>query len=518
MYPSIILETLGKVISYYLVIFIGKTIGDFTNSIMLSNVSISRNNLLALVIALSLSVFGIPIYETFSLSILFKLSLVHDRRIISNFVKKDYSEAMNFDVGEISYRLDEDPIDLRWGIIDITRNSISVVVISTILIITLIRISIPYGAVCLASASLPILVAFFTGKLDARYRPDVKKYEETRREMVTDLCFNFVFIKMYKLKKAIIDCFSKLYSSYYKKTIKKSIAYTNTGNFLNDLFSSLSTVIVLLFGAWLLSRGKIEAGAIASMLVYLGIAKDQCADISNVIKQISILPQCIDRVGELYDNKEEIHNIKLPEFKRLETYSLSYSYDGNKKVFNDISLSIREGEKLAIAGHNGTGKSTVIKILTGLYSDYHGNVEISGTDLKQLNMNWWRGKIAYIEQDPFIFKGTVYENVRLGDLNASRKEVEEILKCTGLSELAEKQAEQFGENFSSGEIQRISIARALLKKSDILFVDEPFNNLDSLGKKLIEELFSSKSRTIVFVSHDEPLLKYADKVYNMDYY
>jgi ABC-type bacteriocin/lantibiotic exporter with double-glycine peptidase domain len=515
MYPSIIMETLDKILSVYLIIFIGSTIGSFANSVMRGNVSVARRDIIFLVLALILSVLGMPLYNIFSKSTMFKLSLKHDREIISNFIEKDYSKAMNYDVGEISYCLEIDPIDLRWGINEIIRNSIAVIFVSTGLIISLINISVLYGTVCLVCTALPLWVAFFVGTLDAKYRPKIKQYEETNRKLETDLCFNFVFIKMYKLKKTVIGSFSKLFGDYYEETIKKSVTYKYAEVFFNNLFSSFSVIIVLLFGAWLVSKGKIEAGAIATMLVYLDIVKTQYSDISKVIKRAAVLPQCLDRVGALYGNKEEVRSGEVSKFKDFKIDSMSYSYDGNTSTFDNVSFDIKEGEKLAVVGHNGSGKSTIIKILTGLYSNYGGHLKINNTDLKDLNLSQWRSQIAYIEQDPFIFKGSVYENVKLGNLNASEEELKAILNSTGLSELLEKEAEQFGENFSGGERQRISIARALLKKSNILFVDEPFNNLDTLGKKLIEELFSEKDKTIVFISHDDQLLKYADKVYTL---
>lgn len=515
MYPSVIMETFDKIISGYLVIFIGSTIGRFANSVMMGNASVAKRDIIFLVLALTLSVFVMPLYNVFSKSTMFKLSLKHDREIISNFIEKDYSKAMNYDVGQISYCLEMDPINLRWGIIYIIRNSISVIVVSTILVISLINISTLYGTVCLALGALPLLVAFFVGKLDAKYRPKIKQYEEKNRELETDLCFNFVFIKMYKLKKVVMSGLSKLFDDYYEETIKKSITYKYVGTFFKDMFSIFSVIIVLLFGAWLVSKGKIEAGAVATMLVYLDIVKTQYDDIASVIKEASILPQCLDRVGALYENKEEVRSGQISEFKDLKIDRISYSYDANAKVFHNVSFDIKEGEKLAIVGHNGSGKSTIINILTGLYSNYDGHIKINNTDFKELNLSQWRDKIAYIEQEPFIFKGTVYENVRIGNLNATAKEIKDILERTGLSDFAEKEADQFGGNFSGGERQRISVARALLKKSNVLFVDEPFNNLDSFGKKLIEELFSEKDKTIVFISHDDELFIYADKVYRV---
>ena len=117
-----------------------------------------------------------------------------------------------------------------------------------------------------------------------------------------------------------------------------------------------------------------------------------------------------------------------------------------------------------------------------------------------------------MNRTPLSSRKPIYENVRLGNLKASNDEINHILKLTGLSHLAEKKAEQLGENLSGGEKQRISIARALLKKSEILFVDEAFNNLDSLGKSLIENIFKQNERTIVFISHEDELLKYGNKV------
>lgn len=515
MYPSFIMETLYKIISGYLIIFIGSTIGDFANSVMSRNTPIAKKDIIFLVFALTLSIFALPLFDVFSKCTMFKQSLKHDRIIFSNFIEKDYSKAMVYEVGEISYRLETDPIELRWYLIDAVKNSIAFIVVSIGLVISLMNINHLYGAVCLVVAALPLFVAFFVSKFDAKYRPQIKEYEEKNRELEANLCLNFVFIKMYKLKKLIIKEISEFFNQHYNKTIKKSTTYKNVGSFLNDLLASVSVIIVLVFGAYLVSKKVIKPGVIATMLFYLELVKSQYNDLSEVIRVTALLPQSLDRVAELYKNKEEEGSSTLSKFETMKVENLSYSYDEEKNIFQNISFEINQGEKLAIIGKNGGGKSTIIKILTGLYTNYGGQFKINNADFKTLNLSDWRNKIAYLEQEPYIFKATVYENVRLGNLQASEEEIKKILKLTGLQELANKVAQQFGDNLSGGERQRISIARALLKKSNILFVDEPFNNLDFLGKALIEQIFSDENKTIIFISHDEELLKFAEGTVNI---
>lgn len=192
-------------------------------------------------------------------------------------------------------------------------------------------------------------------------------------------------------------------------------------------------------------------------------------------------------------------------------------YSGSRKgVLENFSFELRQGERVFLCGRNGSGKSTLIKLLCGLYPGYRGGIRVNGIELREISMDSWRKKCAYVEQSPYLFQGTVWENVRLGRLDAGEEEVREAIRRVGLEELAEREISDDQEVLSGGERQKISIARALLRNADILLMDEPGNNLDKETLSWLEGFIRDYRGTMLFISHDERMLALADEAVRLD--
>ena len=171
--------------------------------------------------------------------------------------------------------------------------------------------------------------------------------------------------------------------------------------------------------------------------------------------------------------------------------------------------------KTVIVGENGCGKSTLMKLLCGLITGYRGSIRFggeNGTELYLVAPDVHRGHIAYVPQDPYLFKGTVFENVRLGKLDASDDEVLAVISKIGIEGLADREIGYGGNDLSGGERQKIAIARALIKDADIIFMDEPGNNLDKETLEWLCDFIRSCDRTLVYISHTDKLTAAADRV------
>ena len=170
-----------------------------------------------------------------------------------------------------------------------------------------------------------------------------------------------------------------------------------------------------------------------------------------------------------------------------------------------------------ICGTNGSGKSTLVSILTGLRKSYTGSLFVNGVELKDINQKEYRKYISYAPQEPFLFNGTVRENVRLGDLTAQKEKVDQIMKLFGIDKYADKEVSENGTNLSGGEKQRVSLARAVLKDAPILLLDEPDNHLDTEIQESLREILKGEQRIVFFISHRKLGAEWtADKVINLD--
>lgn len=509
------LEAVVNIITGYVAIIIGATIEGFANSALQRNVSNVKDSIWVLIAVILVSVVVIPAIDYFVKVTMFKQSLKHDRMIISNFMDKAYDRSFTYTSGDLSYRLEMDPVNLRWLVIGVFTITAEIIVVSIGLLYMIFKVNTMYAIACLLAGLGPILVAFISGKLENKYELSKKEYDGKVRCLQTDICFNFLFIKLYKLKNSMISRFSKIFSSYYENTIKKYINCKAGVEFFNKVFKTSSEIIILVLGAYLVSKGTIEAGSVAAMMIYLAKVQDIYTKIGTLIKKLILLPQCLDRVSELSEDKEPSGHVEINGFKNFDCEDLSFGFDVDSKIFKDVYLTVNKGEKLAIKGDNGCGKSTLIKVLSGLYGCYEGKVKINNNSLKEINLKSLRDSISYMEQDPFVFKGTVYDNVAVGNLKASKEEIEKCIEYAGLTDLKDKETETLGDNLSGGEKQRISIARAILRDKDLIFMDEPFNNLDAKGRELIEEILQDKEKAIVYITHDLELLKYGDRVLEM---
>ena len=165
---------------------------------------------------------------------------------------------------------------------------------------------------------------------------------------------------------------------------------------------------------------------------------------------------------------------------------------------------------MAIVGENGSGKTTLVKILSGLIMKKGGSLRVNDVDVEHLSIESRRSHIAYAEQNPYLFKGTVRENIRLGNLSATDIEIDALANRLGIFSLCERDVIG-GEELSGGEKQKISIARALLKDTEVILLDEPSNHLDEETKNWLMQFIKNSTKTIVYISHDNELTSCADQ-------
>lgn len=211
----------------------------------------------------------------------------------------------------------------------------------------------------------------------------------------------------------------------------------------------------------------------------------------------------------LYRGAEDLSGKDAGAVTEIRAEGLSFSY-GDKKAIDGLCFSIRQGDKAAICGRNGSGKSTLVKILGGALREYQGSIRLGGEELGNLPESW-RRQLAFVEQDPYLFGGTIRQNVHLGNPAADSQQVETVMAELGIGYLADREVSLIGDTLSGGERQRVSLARALLKDTPFLIFDEPSNNLDEKTVEWLRGYIAKSSKTILYISHDPDLIKVADK-------
>lgn len=209
------------------------------------------------------------------------------------------------------------------------------------------------------------------------------------------------------------------------------------------------------------------------------------------------------------------------QFWKIAFLDVTFAYPNSNPILNQVNFQIKSGEKVALVGANGSGKSTILKLLTRLIQAEQGEIFIDGINVMSLSRGQLSRRIAYVTQQPFIFHCSIKENLLLGNRKATKDELAEIIHRVGLHEYVAELPNGLdtpltlsGTNLSGGQLQRLAIARALLKKSEILLLDEPTSNIEeAFAERFIMNLLTNHSnQTVLMTVHKESLLKHFDRV------
>lgn len=315
------------------------------------------------------------------------------------------------------------------------------------------------------------------------------------------------------------------------KSVFKGSWINNLESSLTGFVASVGGIVILWVGAYSVIKGDMSVGQLLAFNALLAYFLDPIKNLINLQPMMQTAIVASDRLGEILDlelEKSESEDKKIaPKTLKglIEFKDLDFRYGTRQLVLKNINLKINSGEKIAFVGESGSGKTTLVKLLLNLYKWEKGEILINGYNVKDINMNYLREHIAYISQDIFLFSGTIYENLTLGIENPDMETVIESAKMAKAHDFInemplryETMLEENGSNLSGGQKQRLAITRALLKKPDILIMDEATSNLDSITEKAIEHTINEHTQgiTTLIIAHRLSTIMRCDKIYVMD--
>ncbi|MBO4407830.1 MAG: peptidase domain-containing ABC transporter [Clostridiales bacterium] len=315
------------------------------------------------------------------------------------------------------------------------------------------------------------------------------------------------------------------------KSIFRLTCISNTQEALKATVELIGGVLILWIGGICVIHGEMTAGgliAFNSLLIYF---LDPIKNLINLQPQIQTAVVAADRLGEILDlelekTEKELHK-DAPESLAgdIKIRNLDFRYGTREKVLEDVSLLIPRGSKVAFVGESGSGKTTLTKLLLHMYSPEKGEILIGDRSIEDIQIETLRDKIAYIPQETFLFSGSVYDNLTLGMDDVVMDDVVEAAMMAqahdfinGLPLRYDTYLEENGANLSGGQRQRLAIARAMLKKPDILILDEATSNLDSITERALDLTISefAKDMTTIFIAHRLSTIKNCDIIFVME--
>jgi ATP-binding cassette subfamily B protein len=288
--------------------------------------------------------------------------------------------------------------------------------------------------------------------------------------------------------------------------------------------------IIIGAGGWLVDAGTIEIGAVAAFVLYLNSLFEPVQQLSQLYNTLQSAGAALHKLFGLLDTKPSIAErpgaVDLPLVGALEVDEVSFGYAHGPDVLHSVSLTVAPGERIALVGPTGAGKSTLAKLVTRFYDPRSGVVRFGGTDLRDATIHSLRERIAVVPQEGYLFAGTIRENVRVGRPEASDVEVDAALEALGvrdrfslLPEGLETEVRERGSRLSAGERQLVSLARAALADPALLVLDEATSNLDPGTEHAVERALEALTaqRTVVVVAHRLSTAARADRIAVIDH-
>ena len=310
---------------------------------------------------------------------------------------------------------------------------------------------------------------------------------------------------------------------------EKSEFYNTLSNPSTRFINGLVYGVVGLFGCVLALRGEILVGTITTFLSYSNSFGEPFSNISDQISDIQQALAAANRVFNILEEPNESSDEHLPDLLNctgdVEIRNVNFSYIPKTTLIQNLNLRVSQGQKVAIVGPTGCGKSTIINLLMRFYDVNSGYITVSDTPIKEISRNSLRNKYGMVLQDTWLFNSTIRENIAYGNPNAPIEDIIEAAKLAGIHEYIEKLPKKYdteiiegGSNLSQGEKQLICIARVMLLKPPMLILDEATSNIDTRTEKSVQEAFDRmmKGRTSFVVAHRLSTITSADIILVMN--
>lgn len=473
------------------------------------------------------------IMEAFRTQLLIHLGQKLDIPLMLGYYEHVINLPMNFfgtrSVGEIISRFN-DASKIREAISGVTLTMmIDVFMVIIGGIILYIQSPLLFGVTIIPLVIYGIIVFSFKKKIEEINRETM----ESNAKVTSYLVESINGVSTVKAFNAEREVNSETEKRFIKliKNIFKSEYINNFQVTLKSLVKGIFSIAILWLGTVQVIKGNISFGELLSFNSLLVYFLNPIENIINLQPTLQTAIVAAERLAEILDlsleKSENEHKKIIPNTLNgeIEFKNLDFRYGSRSLILKNINLKIGKGERIALVGESGSGKTTIAKLLMNFYQCEKGELIINRYNIKDINIESLRDKIAYISQETFLFNGTIIENLSLGNPYLIYEEIIEACKKAQIHDFINSLplryntlVEENGANFSGGQKQRLSIARAILRKPEILIMDEATSNLDSITERAIENTIHefSKGMTTIIIAHRLSTIMRCDNIYILE--
>jgi len=340
---------------------------------------------------------------------------------------------------------------------------------------------------------------------------------------------NFKVIVAFNRRDYFRKKFDEANTDNYHTAVKAGIA-NNVFTPVYGFSSNVGQLVVLALGIYLITVGQFSIGLLISFLAYIAQFYNPLRQIAALWANFQVALAGWDRISQILAQENNLPVIKTDEPKEptnslLSFRNVSFAYTTGNEILTNVSFNLERGKTYAFVGPTGGGKTTTASLIARLYDPTAGQILLNGVDIRSLNANERTAKIGFILQEPFLFTGTIRDNILYGNacfMNLSDEELMEELKAVGLDGLLERfegglaaEIKSTGEGISLGQKQLIAFIRAVLRRPDLLILDEATANIDTVTEQLLDEILQKlpDSTTRIIIAHRLNTIESADEIY-----
>jgi subfamily B ATP-binding cassette protein MsbA len=369
------------------------------------------------------------------------------------------------------------------------------------------------------------LVYYLTRRIKQASR-EVRKRESQLMSVVEEALVSARVVKAfsredYEIRKFELESLENVETTLKARTLKARLSP------LVEFLVAIGTCLVLGYGARLALSGTISTGVLVVFLLYLGRMYKPMRDLSKITDTVSKAIVGYERIQEVLEVESRVRDLPnarvAPRFKgKIEFEHVDFGYEHDNLILQDVNLRIEPGYVAALVGPSGTGKTTIVSLLSRFYDPISGHVKIDGRDIRQYKLKSLRDQLSFVLQETLLFHSTIWENIAYGRPHASPKEIMQAARLANVDEFIQKMPEGYatmvgerGLSLSGGQRQRIAIARAIVRNTPILVLDEPTFGLDASAQQIVVEALNRlmKGKTCIVIAHHLATIRHADVIF-----
>lgn len=454
-----------------------------------------------------------------------RLDIILKSYLFKIIVKKDYSKTSSYHTGDLQNRIFNDVQVVSEGFTNIIPQAVYFISRLLSSLIYIVIIDKFFALVFLAGGCLVFLITqTFRGNLKKLHKK-VQETEGATRSFIQESLVNLLVIKAFSVEDKIEDHSSQLQEENFKAKIRRRnfSIFANTG--LSAVFS-IGSVFAVAFGAWGIMYNSLSYGTVAALIQLVNQVQAPFASLSGIMPKYFSMIASAERLMEIDALPDEI-GVNEKEFDTDELYSklnsiefdnISFKYDRDI-ILDDTSLSIKKGDFVAITGISGIGKSTLLKLLLGVFKVQSGEIYLNCSGERVYVDRFTRRLFSYVPQGNMLVSGTIRENLTFINSDATDDEIQQAIKISCAKQFIDELPKgidtaigEKGLGLSEGQVQRLAIARSLLSKSPVLLLDEATSALDeNTEKEFLSNLKELNNVSCIIVSHKKAALEICNK-------